>query len=302
MSRVLPPPGDATGRVVVITGASSGIGAAAARAITTLGGTVAVVGRNAERTSRTAAQLGAEPFVADFGRLAEVRDLADRLLERYPRIHVLANNAGGINSRRELSDDGFERTLQESVLGGFLLTSLLLPRLQSTAEEEPAGSVRILATSSAANRPGRIRFDDLDVERRRWLGGWTAYCQAKLANILITRELARRLATTGVAAYAFHPGSVRTRFGASTVTVQLTAAVTGGRYGISAEQGAEPLVRLATAPDVGSPTGTYFDRLRADGRTARQARDATVARRLWRAAEERTGLRPLPPGPAASSP
>ncbi|WP_210508655.1 SDR family NAD(P)-dependent oxidoreductase [Naasia sp. SYSU D00057] len=300
--RRLPPPGDASGRVVVITGGSSGIGAAAARAITTLGGTVALVGRNEERTRRTAAQLGAEAFTADYGRLHEVRDLAERLLERYPRIHVLANNAGGINPRRERTVDGSERTLQESVLGGFLLTELLLPRLLETAEGEPAGSVRVVATASAANLGGRIRFDDLDVERRPWLGGWTAYNQAKLANIALARDLARRLAATGVASYSFHPGLVRTRFGKHTRSFAVASALTGGRYGISPEQGAEPLVRLATAPDVGSPTGTYFTRLTADGPTSPQARDATVARRLRRVAEERTGLRPLRPGPPASTP
>lgn len=300
--RRLPVPGDATGRVVVITGASSGIGAAAARAITTLGGTVAVVGRTEDRTRRFAAQLGAEAFVADYGHLDEVRDLADRLLARYPRISVLVNNAGGINPRRELTEDGSERTLQESVLGGFLLTELLLPRLLATAEDAPAGSVRVVATASAANLLGRVRLDDLDVERRAWLGGWTAYDQAKLANIVLTRDLARRLAATPVAAYSFHPGLVRTRFGTHTRSFALASALTGGRYGISPEQGAEPLVRLATAAEVGSPSGTYFARLTADGPTSPQARDAALGRRLRRVAEERTGLRPPPRAPRASTP
>lgn len=281
------PAGDVAGRVIVLTGASSGIGASAARTLTTLGADVAVVGRNRERTEETAARLGARAFVADFGRLADVRELAYELLERYPRIDVLANNAGGIVPRRAYTTDRNERTFQESVLGGFLLTTLLLPRLRATATTAPEGTVRIIQTASAANRGGRIRLDDLDTLRGPWLGGWRAYNAAKLANILLTRELARRTATTGVSAYSFHPGLVRTEFGRQNFSVQLASILTGGHYGLSPEQGAEPLVRLAASPGIPAPSGTYFTRLEAHGPTANQADDADLGRRLWTAAEER---------------
>jgi NAD(P)-dependent dehydrogenase (short-subunit alcohol dehydrogenase family) len=288
----LPPPGDASGLVVVVTGASSGIGGAAARAVADRGAEVAVVGRNPERTRATADALGAEPFVADFGRLSEVRTLAARLLERYPRIHVLANNAGGVVPVRERTEDGNERTLQESVLAGFLLTRLLLPRLQQTAVAEP-GRVRVIATASAANRAGRIRIDDLDLERGPWLGGWSAYSAAKLANIALTREAARRWRGTGVAAYAFHPGLVRTQFGRDVGAIALLQKLSAGRaavpFVIGPEQGAEPMVRIAAAGDLGVPNGTYFSRLRAGGRVARQADDPELGRLLWEAAEARTG-------------
>ncbi|WP_210479111.1 SDR family NAD(P)-dependent oxidoreductase [Naasia sp. SYSU D00948] len=289
--RTLPPPGEASGLVAVVTGGSSGIGAAAARALTTLGAEVALVGRNEERTRRTAVALGAEPFVADFGRLSDVRALAARLLERYPRIHVLANNAGGILPRRERTEDGNERTLQESVLAGFLLTSLLLPRLRETAAAAPE-LVRVVATSSLGNVAGRIRLDDLDRSSGPWLGGWPAYCTAKLANIVLTRELARRLDGSGVRAHAFHPGLVRTRFVRGIPLLARAAEVTGSSLAISPEEGADPLVRLATAPELGVPSGTYFSRLRANGLTSPQADDPDLARRLWEAAEERVGQSP----------
>lgn len=286
----LPAPGDASGLVIVVTGGSSGIGAAAARALTALGAEVALVGRNEERTLRTARELGAEPFVADFGRLAAVRELGAALLDRYERIHVLANNAGGVVPQRERTEDGNERTLQESVLAGFLLTRLLLPRLQQTAVAEP-GRVRVIATASVGNLAGRIRLDDLDLDRGPWLGGWRAYCAAKLANIALTRESARRLRHTGVGAYAFHPGLVRTRFARDVRAIAMLEKLTGARaavpFVIEPEQGAEPLIRIATAPDLGVPNGTYFSRLRAGGLVSGQADEADLGRALWTAAEAR---------------
>jgi NAD(P)-dependent dehydrogenase (short-subunit alcohol dehydrogenase family) len=285
--RELPPPTGMVGRTVILTGASSGIGRAAARALSALGAELAVVGRNPDRTREIASELGAEPFVADFGRLSDVRELADRLLERFPRIHVLANNAGAMQHAREYTVDRNERTFQESHLGGFLLTSLLLPRLIDTARDAPAGSVRVLQTASIAARGGRIRLDDLDNQHGPWLGGWRAYSNVKLENVIFIKELARRLQGTGVEAFSFHPGFVRSNFGAGNWAMGVLNFVTQGHYGISPEQGAEPLIRLAATPEVGFPSGTYFDRLTGDGPTAPQAEQRSLAAGLWRASEER---------------
>lgn len=284
MSAHLPVPARMEGRTVVVTGASSGIGRAAARELALLGADVAVVGRNRERTEAVAAETGGRAFLADFDRLESVRELAAALLERYPAIHVLANNAGGM-APRGTTPDGNGTTFQRNHLAGFLLTALLLPRLRATADTAAAGAVRVIQTSSAANTSGRVRLDDLDHLRGPWLTGWPAYSSVKLENILFTRELARRVVGTGVGTWAFHPGFVATSFGGTNPVIALAK-----RAALSPEQGAQPLVRLAAAADVPAPSGNYFDRLTAPGRTARAAEDADLARALWEASAARVGI------------
>lgn len=277
MSVRLPDPARMEGRTVVVTGASSGIGRAAARELALLGADVAVVGRNPERTEAVARETGGRAFLVDYDRLDSVHELADTLLAACPAIHVLANNAGGMAARRETAD-GHDLTFQRNHLGPFLLTTLLLDRLTATAKAAPEGSVRIVQTSSAAARSGRVRLDDLENRRGPWLGGWGAYGAGKLENILLTRELARRLQGAGVSAYAFHPGFVATSFGGDGLLMSL-----GKRVAIPPEAGAAPLVRLAAASSIPAPSGNFFDRLKAPGRTARQADDAELARGLWEA-------------------
>jgi NAD(P)-dependent dehydrogenase (short-subunit alcohol dehydrogenase family) len=265
------------GRTVVITGASSGIGRAAARELALLGADVAVVGRNRERTEAVAEETGGRAFLVDFDRLESVRTLGAALLDAYPAIHVLANNAGGM-APRALTADGHDLTFQRNHLAGFLLTELLLERLTATAAAAPVGSVRIVQTSSSAAGFGRVRLDDLENRRGPSLGGWRAYGNGKLENILFTRELARRLAGTGVSAYAFHPGFVATSFGGDGPLMTL-----GKRTALSPEEGAQPLVRLSAATTVPAPSGNFFDRLTAPGRTSRLADDAGLAAGLWEA-------------------
>ena len=284
MSVELPPPGRMEGRTVVVTGASSGIGRAAARELALLGAEVAVVGRNPERTEAVAAEVGGIAYLADYDRLDSVRELAARLLADLPRIHVLANNAGGTGPRRR-TPDGNDETFQRNHLAGFLLTNLLLDRLRETVAHAPGGSVRIVQTSSGANLIGSVRLDDLDGERGPSLGGFRQYGTSKLENILFTRELARRLGGSGISAYAFHPGFVASSFGGDGPVMALAK-----RNALSPEAGAAPLVRLAATPDVPAPSGNYFDRLRAPGRVARQADDAALSAAFWRASEARTGL------------
>jgi NAD(P)-dependent dehydrogenase (short-subunit alcohol dehydrogenase family) len=276
MTVTLPEARDQSDRTVVITGASSGIGRSAARALSRLGAKVAVVGRNPDRTTSVAAEVGGRAYVSDFADLAQVRDLASSLLADHPRIHVLANNAGGIFSERTTTHDGFETTFQSNHLAGFLLTSLLLPRLLETAGAEPAGAVRIVQTSSAGNRIGGVRLDDLDTHRGPWVGGMRAYGASKLENVLFTRELARRLRGTGVEAFAFHPGFVASGFGGTGAVMTL-----GKRLAVTTDEGAEPLVRLAGAARVPAPSGNYFDRLRAPGRLHPLADDRDLAHGLW---------------------
>ena len=256
---------------IVITGASSGIGAEAARSLASAGWDVAVVGRNPERTRAVAAEVGGRPYIADYDRLDDVRELAATLLTDYPRIDALANNAGGLISRRGESADGHERTLQHNHLAPFLLTNLLLDRLRES-------EARVVSTSSVMNLAGRVRLDDLEWRRRLWAGGWRAYGTAKLETILFMRELATR---TGLAAYSFHPGYVSTGFGNNSAFIRLSHAIRPGGFGIPAAVGAAPLVQLVSAEVVGAAPGAYFDQLAPNGRTARQGNDDALAAELW---------------------
>lgn len=261
----------------MITGASSGIGAAAARRIADEGWHVAVVGRDPARTRAMAERVGGTAFLADYDRLDDVRGLAASLAEAYERIDVLANNAGGMQNVRGISADGFERTLQHNHLAPFLLTNLLMPRL---------AEARIIGTASVGNTFGQLRLDDLQWEARRWRGGWRPYGTSKIATILFARSLAER----GFEAYSFHPGYVATGFGAEKALVRAGNRLSLGWMALSPEQGAAPLVHLVTAHDVGAPSGTYFDRFRPNGRVNRAARVPGVGEALWVESARLVGL------------
>jgi NAD(P)-dependent dehydrogenase (short-subunit alcohol dehydrogenase family) len=266
-------------KTIVLTGASSGLGAVAARELAKDGWEVAVVGRNPERTAAVAAAIGGTPFVADYDRLDDVRTLATALLAKYKRIDVLANNAGGLVGRRGLTADGHERTFQHNHLAPFLLTALLTNRLTES-------DARVVNTASVANRLGRLRLDDLDWKRRPYLGGWFAYGTSKLETILFTRELARR---TSLAAYSFHPGFVSTSFGTDTAFGRALMRLSTASQ-ISPDAGAVPLVQLASSPAIDAPSGTYFDGVKPNGSTTAQGRDAALASALWDASAAILGL------------
>lgn len=263
-------------RTIVITGASSGIGANAAGRLAAAGWDVAVVGRNPERTQSVAERVGGTAFLADYDRLDDVRALAAALAARYEHIDVLANNAGGLIPTRGLSADGLERTLQHNHLAPFLLTNLLLPKLSGS---------RVIGTASSSNVVGRLRLDDLQWAKRLWLGGWRAYGTSKIATILFAQSLAAR----GVEAYSFHPGWVATSFGSGALKRLATGMARTG-IAITPEQGASPLVHLATAESTGVPSGTYFDGLKPFGRTNRSAKAPGVAEALWKASAELVSL------------
>lgn len=266
-------------KTIVITGASSGLGAVAARELARDGWEVAVVGRNAARTREVADAIGGAAFLCDYDRLDDVRTLAAALLARYPRIDVLANNAGGLVSRRGDSADSFERTFQHNHLAPFLLTNLLLERLE-------ASSARVINTASAGNAIGHVNLADLNSRRSPYLGGWRAYGTSKLETILFARELARR---TGLTSYAFHPGFVATSFASDSAPGRLMMQLSRSMQ-VAPGTGAAPLVELARSESLDVPNGTYFDGLRPHGRMRAQASDAKLASDLWQADERMAGL------------
>ena len=262
-----------TQRTIVITGASDGIGASAARILSKRGERVVVVGRSAEKTQRIASEIGADFFVADFAVLAQVRQLATRLKEKYPRIDVLANNAGGIMGKRELTADGHEKTFQVNHLAPFLLTTELMDVLT-------ASNATVINTSSAANGFGRLDLEDLDAAKSYSTN--RAYGTAKLANILFTSELNNRYSAEGITTAAFHPGVVATNFAAESTSPMRHAYKTFlNRFLLSPEQGADTLVWLATAiPGQDWVSGAYYAK-RALAKANKQAYDPEIARELW---------------------
>ncbi|HTT88475.1 MAG TPA: SDR family NAD(P)-dependent oxidoreductase [Acidimicrobiales bacterium] len=273
------------GRVVVVTGASDGIGAAVVRALKGRGDQVVVVGRSPAKTRAVAAELGAEGHVADFAHLGEVRALASELGRQHSRVDVLVNNAGLIaGARRTLTDDGHELSFQVNHLAPFLLTMLLRPQLST-------GGATVVTTSSRAGaaRDARVVLEDLNMDDG--YDALRAYKATKLANVLFTRELARRWATNGVSAAAAHPGMVRTRWGLTGPAA--VRAVVRSPFRLlmrSPGQGARTIVWLATTqPGEDWASGGYF----ADCKPAKAsplADDRQLAKGLWERSESLCGL------------
>lgn len=263
-------------KTIIITGGSSGIGAAAARELRRQGATVAITGRSAE-TARLASEIGCDHYITDFARFRDVRALADKLLAKYPRIDVLANNVGGVFSTRQTTEDGHEKTFQVNHLAGFLLTSLLRERLEKS-------SALVINTSSGAHRVGRIDLDDLENERS--YSAWRAYGSGKLMNILHASELNRRF--RGVRGVSFHPGVVATGFAreGSSMTQMLYSRFVSSLFMISSEKGADTLVWLATTAAV-EPGAYYYKRKVAS--TSAAAKDPELARKLWDASAKLIG-------------
>ena len=273
-----------SGQTALVTGATGGIGLATAVALAGLGARVGVVGRDEKRTAAAVQAVlavpgsgGADGFLADFSDPREVRALAAEVLAAYSRLDVLVNNAGGYWSDRHVSADGLEWTFAVNHLAPFLLTSLLEERLRESA---PA---RIVTVASDAHRAGRIEFDDLQAERG--YAGMRAYAQSKLANILFTRELARRLSGSGVAAYSVHPGTVRTGFAREDASRLFRLVLRAGALLMkSPEQGAQTSVYAASSPELVGRTGEYLAKSRVAKPSAR-AQDDVAAARLWSVSE-----------------
>ena len=269
-------------RTIVITGGSSGIGAAAARALRREGAHVVITGRSPE-TKRLAEEIGSDYYLVDYTRFSDVQGFAQALLERYPRIDVLVNNVGGIVANRRITPDGHEMTLQVNHLSGFLLTDLLRHRLEES-------NAVVINTSSAAYRFGHIDFDDLESERH--YGAFRAYGTTKLMNILHAMELNRRF--QGVNAASFHPGSVATGFARQGSAAFRLVYETPLKhlFVILPEKGADTLLWLIGGePGRDWTPGEYYDKRRPGRKSSQVSSDA--AQRLWDASE-RLVAQPVP--------
>lgn len=261
-------------RTVVITGASDGIGAAAAKMLAYPGDTLVLVGRSPEKTKAIADQLECDYFLADFTDLSQVRTLAAALSEKYPRIDVLVNNAGGVMGGREVTVDGHEKTFQVNHLAPFLLTTLLIDKLV-------ADRATVINTSSGAHKlMSKFDIDDLDAQKKYRANA--AYGNAKLANVLFTKELQRRYGDHGVNAAAFHPGVVASKFSAEAAgPIKFVYGSLARRFMLSPAQGADTLVWLATTqPGTDWTPGEYFFRRHAV-KPSREGQDPALAVQLW---------------------
>ncbi|MGZ8749081.1 MAG: SDR family NAD(P)-dependent oxidoreductase, partial [Mycobacterium sp.] len=278
-----------TGKTVLVTGGTGGIGRAAATALAAMGAGVGITGRDRARAEGAAAAITRESgnpavdvFVADMSSQTEVRRLAQDVLAEYPRLDVLLNNVGGFWAHRHVTADGLEHTFALNHLAPFLLTNLLLERLIASA---PA---RIVTVSSGAQAMGTIDFDDLMGERK--YSGQRAYNQSKLANVMFTYELARRLEGTGVTATALHPGVTSTAFSAEDPARAFGPIVAVMRpFMRSPERGADTAVWLASSAEPTGVSGRYFADRKAR-KSSKSSYDTATATRLWQVSAELVGL------------
>jgi NAD(P)-dependent dehydrogenase (short-subunit alcohol dehydrogenase family) len=279
------------GKTCVVTGTTSGIGKETAVALAAAGARVAIVCRTRDKGEPALAEIRQRSggdvhlFVADFGSQRAVRALAVRLAAALPRVDVLVNNAGLIMDERVLTEDGLETTFAVNHIGYFLLARLLQPKLCASA---PA---RIVNVASRAHRSGTIRFNDLMGARS--FDGWKAYTQSKLANIVFTYELARRLAGTGVTVNCLHPGVIASSFGNAGPTLIRLGVRIGRPFMKTPARGAETSIYLASAPEVQGVSGKYFVS-RREARSSHESYDPAVAERLWTVSEELTAASDVP--------
>jgi NAD(P)-dependent dehydrogenase (short-subunit alcohol dehydrogenase family) len=276
------------GKTVVITGATSGIGAVAAQELARLGARIVLIARDRARGERTLKHLeeiapGRNHLAhyANLSRLAEMKRVAEAIAGTEERIDVLINNAGAVFSTRQVTGDALEMTFATNHIAYFVVTHLLLERLKATP------GARIICTASHAHKRARLDFDDLQSEKH--FSGFGMYERSKLMNILFTRELARRLEGTGVTANCLHPGFVATRFAEASgglVSALIRAAKT---FALTPEEGAKTMVYLATAPEVARVSGKYFH-LCKEVLPSQEAQKDEDARRLWDVSLQLSGL------------
>ena len=276
-----------TGQNILVTGATGGLGKATAMGLAALGARVGIVGRDSTRLAtaaddlrRDAANDDIDVFEADLSAQAEVRRLAADVLERYPRLDVLVNNVGGLWAHRHVTADGLELTFALNHLAPFLLTSLLVDRMVADRRG------RIVTVTSSAEAFGRIDFDDL--QSTKAYSGQRAYNQSKLANVLFTYELARRLNGTTVTANAVHPGVTNTSFGVADQPRSYSMSWMARPFMRSPERGADSVVWAASSPELEGVTGGYFHDRRPK-RSSERSHDEATAKRLWQVSEELVG-------------
>jgi len=275
------------GKTIVATGATSGIGEAAVLELAGLGARIVIVARDEARAQATmrkleakAPKLGHRMHLADLSSMAETRKVGAAIAASEPRIDVLINNAGALFSERRVTPEGLELTFELNHMAYFVLTEALRDNLVASTPS------RVVSTSSSAHQGASLDFDDL--QSAKGYGGLKVYGRSKLANILFTRELARRLAGTGVTANCLHPGAVATRFGSSSGGFAGLVIPFLRLFFISPEKGADTIVYLASSPEVAKTTGEYFiNRKIAEPSAA--GRDDAAAKRLWEASETLAG-------------
>ncbi len=276
------------GKICLITGGTNGIGKSTALELARMGATVLIVGRNAQKTSQVVEEIRAESgnssvdsLLADLSSQQEVRHLANEFKSKYSQLHVLLNNAGGVFMHRQLSIDGIEMTFALNHLAYFLLTNLLLDTIKASAPS------RIVNVSSGAHSGGKIEFDNLQSEQDY---NASVYGNSKLANILFTMELTRRLQGASVTVNALHPGFVNTGFGKNNpgFLMKIIRSVVP-LVARSPEKGAETSIYLASSPNVQSTTGKYFVDSKV-AQTAPQASDTAIAGKLWDVSAEMVHL------------
>jgi len=284
------------GKTVLVTGGSGGIGRATALGLAAMGAHLAITGRDRGRAEdaageiRTAGGGQVDVFVADLSCQSEVRRLAQEVLQTLARIDVLVNNVGGYWNTRHVTADGVERTFAVNHLAPFLLTNLLLDRLTASVH------ARVITVSSHAHTMGRIEFDDL--QGARSYSGARAYNQSKLANVMFTYELSRRLHGKPVTANVLHPGVVSTAFGADDpATVQRVLIPFLRPFMRTPDQGAATSIHLASAPALERVTGRYFAD-RKPKTSFKASYDQAVAARLWQVSADLVGLNPIADSPS----
>ena len=275
-------------KVVVVTGANSGVGRATSLELAKMGARVVMVARNREKGEAAMSEIkkaskndSVDLLLADLSSLESVRQLASQIQGKYSRLHVLINNAGLFNQRRHVTSDGYEATFAVNYLAPFLLTNLLLDQLKASAPS------RIVNVSSVGHYNGHINFDDLNLEKN--YGGWKSYEQSKLALVLFTHELARRLERTGVTTNSLHPGTVATNIWSRPLGPMGFIMAVPKLFMKSSREGAETVVHLASSPEVRGATGEYWDNLKVK-KSSEESYNEEIAKRLWDVSAQLTHL------------
>src|SRR5213594_2335357 len=276
------------GRVCMITGANSGIGKATALELAGMGATLVIVARDKQKGENAMSEIRSdtgnnsiELLLADLSSLQSVRELAQQFQAKYSKLHVLINNAGLFNQRRHVTPDGYEATFAINYLAPFLLTNLLLDQLKSSAPS------RIVNVSSVGHYNGHINFDDLNLEKE--YGGWKAYGQSKLALVLFTHELAKKLQGARVTVNSVHPGTVATNIWTRPFGPVGFITALPKLFMTSPEKGAETIVYLASSPDAKSLSGEYLEKLKVK-KSSDESYNEEIAQRLWDVSAKLTRL------------
>jgi NAD(P)-dependent dehydrogenase (short-subunit alcohol dehydrogenase family) len=276
-------------QIFLVTGATDGIGKVTAEEIAKKDATVILIGRNPEKTKsvteairETTGNNKVDHFIADLSSQEQIHKLVENYSERYPHCDVLINNAGALFTSRQESIDGIEMTFALNHLNYFLLTHLMLPKMPT---DSPA---RIINVSSMAHQSGSINFND--IQHKNFYNGWGAYAQSKLANILFTYELARKLEAGNITTNTLHPGIVATKFGANNGFMGSVLRSAMNLISISAEDGAKTQIYLATSDEVEGISGKYYDNCTQAG-TSRESNNTDIAHKLWELSLSMTELK-----------